>query len=43
MVIAAVAVYVIGLLDNTVKTKDEVESITGGNVLSYIEYEGGKR
>lgn len=43
VVIAAVAVYVIGLLDNTVKTKDEVESITGGNVLSYIEYEGGKR
>lgn len=43
VVIAAVAVYVINLLDNTVKTKEEIEYITGANVLSYIEYEGGKK
>ncbi|MBQ7236740.1 MAG: hypothetical protein IJX03_06285 [Clostridia bacterium] len=43
VVVAAIAVYVINLLDNTVKTKEEVEYITGTSVLSYIEYEGGKK
>ncbi|MBQ8427540.1 MAG: hypothetical protein IJX16_07280 [Clostridia bacterium] len=41
--IGLVGVYVIYLLDNTVKTKEELERITGTNILSVIEEQGGDK
>ncbi|MBE5733783.1 MAG: hypothetical protein E7347_01885 [Clostridiales bacterium] len=37
LVISAILVFIINLLDNTVKSKDELEELTGTSVLAYIE------
>ena len=38
---ACATVYVIYLFDNTVKTKEELEQLTGASSLSYISLQGG--
>lgn len=43
VVISAGIVFVINMLDNTVKSKDELEELTGVGVLSYIKDMGGRR
>ncbi len=42
IVVAIVAVFLRNLLDNTVKTKEELERIVGVDVLSIIYTQGGK-
>ena len=42
-VIAALAVYLISVTDVSVKSKEELERITGVSVLANIDYEGGKK
>lgn len=43
VVIAAVIVYVLSALDSSIKSKEELEEISGTNLLAYIQYQGGKK
>ena len=42
IILSFVAIYMITVLDNTVKTKEELEEIVGVDTLSFIDYQGGK-
>lgn len=41
--IGLIAVYSIYLLDNTVKSREELERLTGTNIMAVIEEQGGER
>lgn len=43
LALGVIAVFVINFLDNTIKTKEELEHITGVSNLVVLEYQGGDR
>ena len=43
IVLSALAVYVINVTDVTIKSKDDLEDLTGTTVLAYIDDVGGKK
>jgi phosphoglycolate phosphatase-like HAD superfamily hydrolase len=43
VVMAAVIVYVLSAMDSSIKSKEELEEISGTNLLAYIQYQGGKK
>ena len=43
VVIACVLVYLITIADSSIKSKEELEEITGSKLITVIEYAGGKK
>ncbi len=43
LVVAIIVTYVVNVTDVTIKDKDDLEEITGADVLAYIQDQGGKK